>query len=188
MHPFLDGNGRVARLMSYGALLDRLDTGGIWSIARGLARRQQEYKQHLIECDGRRRGDLDGRGTLSEEALGSFTMFFLQICLDQVAFMRSLVRPDLLRTRVLLWAQEETNLGNLPPRTAAVLESLLLLGELPRSAVQSILNSSPATARRIISALTEQGVLVSDSTRAPVKLAFPAILASRWLPGLFPEK
>ena len=30
IHPFLDGNGRVARLMSYAMLLDTLDTGGIW--------------------------------------------------------------------------------------------------------------------------------------------------------------
>ena len=38
IHPFLDGNGRVARLMSHATLLDALDTGGVWSIARGLAR------------------------------------------------------------------------------------------------------------------------------------------------------
>ena len=37
IHPFLDGNGRVARLMSYAMLLETLDTGGVWSIARGLA-------------------------------------------------------------------------------------------------------------------------------------------------------
>ncbi len=37
VHPFLDGNGRVARLMSYAMLRDSLDTGGIWSVARGLA-------------------------------------------------------------------------------------------------------------------------------------------------------
>ena len=34
IHPFLDGNGRVARLMSHAMLLDALDTGGVWSIAR----------------------------------------------------------------------------------------------------------------------------------------------------------
>ena len=188
IHPFLDGNGRVARLMSYALLKDMLGTCGIWSIARGLARKQDEYKQHLMECDELRRGDVDGRGNLSQQALGSFTRFFLQTCLDQVSFMRSLVRPDLLRARVLTWAKEETERGQLPPRSAAVLESLLLLGELPRGEVQTILNASPATARRVISALTNRGVLVSASTRAPVRLAFPATLASRWLPGLFPDK
>jgi len=33
MPPFLDGNGRVTRLMSHAMLLDALDTGGIWSVA-----------------------------------------------------------------------------------------------------------------------------------------------------------
>lgn len=35
---FLDGNGRVARLMSYAFLRQTLDTRGLWSVARGLAR------------------------------------------------------------------------------------------------------------------------------------------------------
>jgi Fic family protein len=38
IHPFLDGNGRVARWMSHAVLLDALNAGGIWSVARGLAR------------------------------------------------------------------------------------------------------------------------------------------------------
>jgi hypothetical protein len=37
IHPFLDGNGRVARLISHAMLLDALDTGGIWSVAGGRA-------------------------------------------------------------------------------------------------------------------------------------------------------
>ncbi|MDZ7783221.1 MAG: Fic family protein [Halioglobus sp.] len=86
IHPFLDGNGRVARLMSYAMLRDVLDTGGIWSIARGLARQEAKYKQHLILCDQPRRGDLDGRGSRSEAALAEFTEFFLQTCIDQVTF------------------------------------------------------------------------------------------------------
>jgi Fic family protein len=188
IHPFLDGNGRVARLMSYAVFLDLLDTGGIWSIARGLARNQAEYKRHLMACDQPRHGDLDGRCSLSEEALAAFTRFFLQTCLDQVRFMASLIRPDLLRERVLSWAREEVALGVLPPRSIAVMESLLSLGELARGDVQSILNASPATARRVISALLHIGVVTSTSIRAPIRLAFPASLASRWLPGMFPEK
>jgi Fic family protein len=38
IHPFLDGNGRVAMLMSHAMMLDSLDTGAVWSVARGLAR------------------------------------------------------------------------------------------------------------------------------------------------------
>src|SRR5690625_4868281 len=83
IHPFIDGNGRVARLMSYAMLRQTLDTGGIWSIARGLARNENRYKKLLMACDLPRRNDLDGRGNLSEETLAEFTSFFLSTCIDQ---------------------------------------------------------------------------------------------------------
>ena len=187
IHPFLDGNGRVARMMSYAMLLEALDTGGVWSIARGLARNEKIYKGHLIECDLPRRNDLDGRGHLSEEALASFTRFFLETCLDQVKFMEDLVRPDKLRNRVLLWSEEEVRIGTLPPKAGIILEAILYRGELPRGEVAGMLGVGERQARRVISSLTEYGVVNSESTRAPLRLAFPAKLASRWMPGLFPE-
>ena len=78
IHPFVDGNGRVTRLMSHAMMLELLDTGAVWSVARGLARRVVDYKRLLANCDLTRRNDLDGRGTLSEEALAEFTQFFLE--------------------------------------------------------------------------------------------------------------
>ena len=188
IHPFIDGNGRVARLMSHAVLLDALDTGGIWSIARGLARSDSQYKQHLMGCDAPRRNDLDGRGPLSEEALAAFTRFFLETCLDQVRFMEQLVQPNRLRERILLWAEEETRMGSLPARAGQVLEAVLFRGELSRGAVSALLGMGDRQARRVVSALLDHGVLVSKSTRAPLFLAFPATLAARWMPGLFPEK
>jgi Fic family protein len=188
VHPFLDGNGRVARLMSYAALLDTLDTGGVWSIARGLARNSHAYKSHLAACDMPRRNDLDGRGNLSEEGLASFTRFFLETGLDQLKFMEALVQPDRLRHRILLWAEEEVRIGALPSKAGNILEAILYRGELPRGDVAGILGTSDRHARRVVASLNEQGVISSESTRAPLRLAFPAKLASRWMPGLFPEK
>lgn len=188
IHPFLDGNGRVARLMSHAVLLDALDTGGVWSVARGLARAQAAYKGHLADCDRPRRNDLDGRGHLSEEALASFTRFFLETCLDQVRFMESLVQPDRLRARVLMWTEEEIRIGALPQKAGQILETVLYRGELPRADVPTVLNTGERNARRVVSALIDRGVLTSASSRAPLFLAFPATLASRWMPGLFPEK
>jgi len=188
MHPFLDGNGRVARLMSHAMLLDVLDTGGVWSIARGLARNVRAYKNHLAECDLPRRNDLDGRGNLSEEGLASFTHFFLGTCLDQVKFMEELVQPDRLRNRILLWVEEEIRAGVLPQKAGRILEAILFRGELPRGDVSQLLGASDRHSRRVVAALTEREVIVSESTRAPLRLAFPARLAPRWMPGLFPEQ
>ncbi|MEA3273999.1 MAG: Fic family protein [Pseudomonadota bacterium] len=188
MHPFLDGNGRVARLMSHAMLLETLDTGGVWSIARGLARNVQSYKSHLTECDLARRNDLDGRGNLSEEGLASFTRFFLETCLDQVKFLEDLVQPDRLRDRILLWVEEEVRADALPQKAGRILEAILYRGELPRGDVPELLGASDRHARRAVSALIERGVVVSESTRAPLRLAFTAKLAPRWMPGLFPEQ
>src|SRR5947207_1397017 len=188
IHPFVDGNGRVARLMSHAALLEALDTGAVWSVARGLARNVDAYKAHLAACDQTRRNDLDGRGHLSEENLAEFTRFFLTTCIDQVAFMEGLMCPDQLRARILLWAEEEIRLNKLPPKSGAVLEALLYRGELPRGDAATIVGTGDRQARRVVSALLEHGVLTSESTRAPLRLAFPATLASRWMPGLFPER
>jgi len=188
IHPFVDGNGRVARLMSHATMLNTLDTGAIWSVARGLARSVNEYKGHLAACDATRRNDLDGRGNLSEEALAAFTDYFLRTCIDQVTFMEELMQPDRLRTRILLWAEEEIRLNTLPPKSGNILEAVLYRGELPRGDAAGAVGAGERHARRIVSALIERGVLVSDSARAPLRLVFPAALASRWMPGLFPEK
>lgn len=188
IHPFIDGNGRVMRLMSYAVLRETLDTGGVWSIARGLARNVEDYKRHLAACDLPRRNDLDGRGHLSEETLAAFTQFFLQVCIDQVKFMEELVQPDRLRARILVWAEEEIMLDNLPPKAGKVLEAVLYRGQLPRADVPALVDTGPRQAGRIVSSLMEQGVLTAETTRAPLHLAFPAKLASRWMPGLFPER
>ena len=188
IHPFLDGNGRVMRLMSHTVLRDALDTGGVWSIARGLARNVDSYKMHLAACDLTRRNDLDGRGNLSEETLAEFSVFFLETCIDQVKIMETLVQPDQLHALILLWAEEEVKRDKLPPRSGNVLEAILYRGELPRGDVADLLQTGPRNARRAVAALTEAGVLASESSRAPLFLAFPATLASRWMPGLFPDK
>jgi len=93
-----------------------------------------------------------------------------------------------LRTRIVLWTEEEIRLGHLPPKSGSILEALLYRGELPRRDAANIVDTGDRQARRIVSALVDKGVLTSESARAPLRLTFPAALASRWMPGLFPER
>lgn len=102
--------------------------------------------------------------------------------------MESLVEPDRLRARVGLWADEEIRLGRLPAKARNVLDAVLLNGKLARSELPKVIGSGDRHSRRIVAELSKYGVIVSESSRAPLRLAFPATLAARWLPGLFPEK
>ena len=102
--------------------------------------------------------------------------------------MEGLVEPNRLRARILMWAEEEARTGNLPPKAGAILEAVLFRGELPRGDAAALLGATPRHARRVVSALIERGVLTSAGPRDPLHLAFPAALASRWMPGLFPER
>jgi Fic family protein len=131
---------------------------------------------------------LDDRGNLSEEELIAFTRFFLEVCIDQVKFMEELMNPKELQVRVMVWAKEQTAAKELAPHSDEILEALLYRGELRRGEVQGILHTSERSAQRAVTTLVKRGVIVSDSSRAPLRLAFPASLAARWMPELFPEK
>lgn len=187
IHPFADGNGRVTRLTSYAMLLEALDTGGIWSIARGLARAEDKYKQHLAECDLARRNDLDGRGALSEEALASFTGFFLETCLDQIKFMAELMQPAALRKRIIDWAKEEERVGGIMENSHRALAHILTNRQLERKDVPEVVGLDDRKARRVTARLNERGIIAATTHKAPFRIAFPASLAPALLPGLYPK-
>jgi Fic family protein len=86
IHPFIDWNGRVARLHSHLAMRAAHLNHGLWSPLRGLAREHLQYYARLSEPDLTRRNDLNGRGDLSQEGLVCFAQFFLDRCLGQAAF------------------------------------------------------------------------------------------------------
>lgn len=186
IHPFFDGNGRVVRLMSYAAL-KKIDVGSeLWSVARGLARRKDEYKTLLQAADEPRRGDLDGRGSLSQKALVDFSEFFLTICIDQVEYMRSLLDFKTLSERMRIHVEEMIALKELPKGSYALLREALLVGEFERGKVEEITGLNDRTARAVLYALSKKGLLVSDTPRGPVRLGFPVDVVERWFPLLYP--
>lgn len=174
--------------MSHATLLEKLDTGATWSIARGLAKNVAKYKELLANCDRTRRNDLEGRGHLSEEALVEFTRFFLKTCIDQVEFMEKLVQPNELRARIQLRAEEEARLKRINPQTGLLLDAILYRGEVPRGDVAQILGLSTRYRRDSVAALTQLGVVASVTPYGPLRLVFTAKLVPRWMPGLFPDE
>ena len=186
IHPFYDGNGRVARLMSH-ASLRRCGVGNsLWSVARGLARNVNDYKALLMAADEPRRGDLDGRGALSTKNLVEFCEFFLNTCIDQIEFMASLLEPSELLRRMQVHVQEESMAGRMPKGAFEILREALLAGEVPRGRAQDITGYGERMARYVVSDLLKKGYLKSDTTRSPLVLGFPTEAMERWFPRLYP--
>ena len=186
IHPFYDGNGRVARLMSHASLLRCGVGSSLWSVARGLARNVQDYKTLLMAADAQRHGDLDGRGTLSTEALTAFCEFFLTVCIDQVEFMAALLEPDDLLRRMRLQVEEDVQAGRLPKGSFRMLREAMLSGEVPRGRAGEITGYGERMARNVVSDLLKKGYLESAGPRAPLVLAFPIDAVDRWFPRLYP--
>jgi Fic family protein len=185
IHPFLDGNGRVARLFSH-AWLRELDIGSeVWAISRGLARNVAEYKSQLMAADEPRRGDLDGRGNLTQGGLAEFCAFFLRACLDQVAFMESLLEPaDMLR-RMEIWSEEEVRAKRIPRGSWPLMREAVVAGEFARGQASRLTGYEVRQARTVLNALIDAGYLVSSGPRSPVRLGFPLSAVERWFPRLY---
>jgi Fic family protein len=186
IHPFFDGNGRVARLMSH-AMLKRMGIGSsLWSVARGLARNVERYKALLMEADEPRRNDLDGRGSLSQAALIGFCEFFLVTCLDQVEFMKSVLEPSQLLRRIEIYVEEEVRARRLLKGSFPLLREALLAGEIERGAAPSITGYAERMARNVVSKLVERELLTSLTPKGPLSLGFPLAVVERWFPSLYP--
>ena len=167
VHPFLDLNGRVMRMVAHAMCRDLLGSEGLWSVSRGLARRVDDYRAQLQSADAPRQGDRDGRGNLSEARLAGFAAFFLEVALDQARFMAELMRPAELEARMTVWAREEIEAGRLPPRSDVVLRRALLGGEIARGEVAGLLGVKERQARNVTSALLAAGALASPTSRTP---------------------
>ena len=175
----------MARLFSHAWLRELGIGSGLWAVSRGLARHVDQYKRMLATADEPRRGDLDGRGNLTQQGLNQFCEFFLKTCVDQVDFMSGLLEPAELLRRIEIWCEEEMRAKRLPRGAWPLLKEAVVAGEFSRGAAADLTGYETRQARTVLSALIEQGYLVSEGTRAPVRLGFPAAIIDRWFPRLY---
>jgi Fic family protein len=195
IHPFIDGNGRVARLHSHLVFHSMGLSKGLWSPMRGLARTQEQYYARLNNADLPRRNDLDGRGPLSQEELVIFARYFLDICLDQVRFMRERLSFETLkeRLRVLLQHLQQAPWQIGSEKSVVKIEALEALhyvamaGPIERSRFVAMTGLGERTGRRVLTSLLDYGVLSAESPRGPIAFALPLASLGYLFPNLWPE-
>lgn len=186
IHPFADGNGRAARLVTHAALFPV--TGGLWSVCRGLARRRDEYYARLEDADEPRRGDLDGRGNLSEEGLRRWCVFFLDVCDDQVSFMSRMLDLDEMKTRIRALIEFRAASDKALRAEAVVpLHYLFAAGPLARGEFKQLTGLGDRTAQALLSRLLATGLVESDSSLGPVSFGMPLDALQFLFPDLYPE-
>ena len=190
IHPFTDGNGRVARLFSDAFLLHLgLDSAGMWSISRGLARRKADYYSALSIADRNRSGDYDGRGNLTNKGLEHFCVFFLETCIDQIRFIKDLLQTDKALERLTFFMNTLEITEGMPAEAKYILRESFLVGWLQRGEMERITNLSAKTARNIMTHLIAKNFLVSEditNPKKPVRINFSVELARKMFPELYP--
>lgn len=187
IHPFLDGNGRVARLFTHAWFVKAgVDSDGLWTISRGLARRKMDYQAALANADEKRVNDYDGRGYLSRRYLSEFCQFFLRTAVDQVEFMQQLLALDGMLNRIVGYAERRESAQELPSGAALVLREIFLRGEIARGEVSRIIGASPRTSQKVTGELLSERLVTSTSPKGPLHLGFPADSAGHYFPDLYP--
>jgi Fic family protein len=190
IHPFLEGNGRVARLFTDLYLRCIGVAGyGLWNMSRGFARHESRYKALLAAADAPRRGAYDGRGVLSEEGLRTFCRYFLETALDQATYMDSILRLDAAAKNIALYCtlRTEGQLAGrqpLPSEAKVILPYVFVHGRLEKGAAPALINASERKAREIVKTLLAEGLLESEHRKAPLTIGLPVHAVRFYLPEL----
>jgi Fic family protein len=194
IHPFLDGNGRVGRLITDAALKAAgLDSYGVWCLSRGLANKNSNYKKFLALADQPRQGDYDGRGQLSEKGLVTFCDYMLDAAIDQVDYISDLLDLNRLKKRIDAYIQARNDSRvqgmdkELKPVAGLILHAAFMYGEIDRGQALELSGMPERSARRLLAQLKSDGLLSETSSKSPLRWEIPEHAEPWYFPGLAPQ-
>lgn len=175
VHPFEDGNGRVVRMITHLQLMRLGLASPLWSLSRGLARKQDEYYGRLRAADQPRRGDLDGRGQLTQGGLFEFVEFMLQVCIDQMEYVEQAMDLVTLRQRLerVIGLERRFVESGVKQEMAKAIHILLTQGEIARADFKIFSGLHDRVASDQLKKLIDLGVVEAPSAKS--RSVFPGL-------------
>lgn len=191
IHPFIDGNGRVGRLLTDAALKAvGLESYGAWCLSRGLARSSTHYKSLLANADAPRQGARDGRGLLTEKGLMVFCDYMLDTAMDQVSYISELLDLTKMRQRIENYVRARNDdrvagiSASLKSTASLILSTAFQQGEIDRAQALELCAMPERSARRVLSQLKSEGLLSETSSKSPLRWEIPEHAEPWYFPNL----
>ena len=182
---FSDTQGAVARVITHHHLAQLGLHPHLWSLARGLARRHEEY--HALAAAHRTRvSEPTGAVQPSGKSILSFIAFMLEVCHREVDYMTAALNTRRLREAVMHVFRTHLRLtgAEIRPQTGPAFLALLIQGALPRTEFETFTGLQPSEACDQLSKVINVGLVVSSaSNRHTLQVGLPTWFAQ----DIFPD-
>jgi hypothetical protein len=193
LRPFAHGNRRTAHLHTQLVLTALGATHGLWSPLRGMGRDRDGY--HALVQQPRGDAPRAARHASERDELDRYSTWMLDICLAEARAARDLLDTERLKGRLgdlLAWlGARPWTMGSeksvIKPDALEALHYAAITGPVERARFIAMLGLQHRTGRRVLSSLIDFGLLVSESSRAPVRFNLPPASLRFLLPGFWPE-
>ncbi|QXH59369.1 hypothetical protein [Pseudomonas azerbaijanorientalis] len=183
--PLADGNGAMARLVVHMHFAQIGLHPQLWSLSRGIARRQEKYHAALGINDVTQERQFAGAFQRSEQASLSFIELMLDVCHEEVDYMTTALSRHQLRKSVAHAYRINSRLtdAGVSPETMPALLALLIQGSLPRTEFVTFTGLPPEIASDQLNRLINLGIVMSPPFNFQrLEVGLPAWFAQVLLP------
>jgi hypothetical protein len=154
------------------------------------SRTLERYKALLQAADEHRRGDLDGRGNLTQAGLIDWINYTLDVCIDQVEFMIRQLDINGMRDRIeaaLAFDAAAVKSGVRPEALIPLHYLFATQVELGRAEFKAMTGLGDRIATETVSSLVRRGFVATDSPYGRLRFAVPRHALRFYFPALWPE-